>query len=126
MIGRFVGTYLMKRYAAARLMAVFAAANVALCGVAVFGSHVGLYALICASFFMSIMFPTIFSLSLRGLGASTKAGASFLVMAIVGGAALTAIMGRISVASSINMALIVPTICFVVILTFALNSRREQ
>jgi len=126
MIGRFVGTYLMKRYAAARLMAVFAAANVALCAVAIFGSHVGLYALICASFFMSIMFPTIFSLSLRGLGASTKAGASFLVMAIVGGAALTAIMGRISVASSINMALIVPTICFVVILTFALNSRREQ
>ena len=47
---------------------------------------------------MSIMFPTIFSLSLRGLGAATKAGSSFLVMAIVGGAALTAIMGRISVA----------------------------
>ena len=126
MIGRFVGTYLMKRYSAARLMAVFASANVALCAMAIFGSHVGLYALICASFFMSIMFPTIFSLSLRGLGDSTKAGSSFLVMAIVGGAALTAIMGRISVASSINMALIVPTICFVVILTFALNSRREQ
>jgi FHS family L-fucose permease-like MFS transporter len=126
MIGRFVGTYLMKRYSAARLMALFALVNVALCAIAISGSNIGLYALICASFFMSIMFPTIFSLSLRGLGDATKAGSSFLVMAIVGGAALTAIMGRISVASSINSALAVPTVCFVVILLFALNSSRSH
>jgi MFS transporter, FHS family, L-fucose permease len=126
MIGRFVGTYLMKKYPAARLMAFFALANILLCATAISGSQLGLYALIGASFFMSIMFPTIFSLSLRGLGSATKAGSSFLVMAIVGGAALTAIMGRISVASSINMALAVPTLCFVVIFAFAWNSRRER
>ncbi|HEU4601184.1 MAG TPA: L-fucose:H+ symporter permease [Steroidobacteraceae bacterium] len=126
MIGRFVGTYLMKRYSAARLMAIFAFANVLLVGIAIFGSHTGLYALVGASFFMSIMFPTIFSLSLRGLGAATKAGSSFLVMAIVGGAALTAIMGQISVASSINTALCVPMVCFVVILAFSWNSRERS
>jgi FHS family L-fucose permease-like MFS transporter len=125
MIGRFVGTYLMKRIAAARLMTVFAAANVLLCLIATQGSHIGLYALVCASFFMSIMFPTIFSLSLRGLGTATKAGSSFLVMAIVGGAVLPALMGRISVISSINLALILPTVCFAAILAFAWNSRRE-
>jgi FHS family L-fucose permease-like MFS transporter len=125
MIGRFVGTYLMKRIAAARLMSIFAAANVLLCLIATQGAYIGLYALVCASFFMSIMFPTIFSLSLRRLGTATKAGSSFLVMAIVGGALLPALMGRISVSSSINLALVVPAVCFAVILTFAWNSRRE-
>ena len=66
----------------------------ALCLVAVaIGGHVGLYALIASSFFMSIMFPTIFSMSLRGLGVYTKSGSSFLVMAIIGGAVFTAAMG---------------------------------
>ena len=54
------------------------------------GGHVGLTALIASSFFMSIMFPTIFSMSLRGLGVYTKSGSSFLVMAIIGGAVFTA------------------------------------
>ena len=67
----------------------FAAVNVALCVIAVVaGGHVGLTALIASSFFMSIMFPTIFSMSLRGLGVYTKSGSSFLVMAIIGGAVI--------------------------------------
>ena len=78
----------------AKLLASFAAINVALCLVAVAtGGHIGPYALIASSFFMSIMFPTIFSMSLRGLGVYTKSGSSFLVMAIIGGAVFTAAHG---------------------------------
>jgi len=121
MAGRFIGTALMKQFPAERLMAGFAAAGV---GLSIFaaavGGYAGVLALVGVSFFMSIMFPTIFSLSLRGLGAHTKAGSSFLVMAIVGGAALTAIMGRISDASSINAAMTVPALCFAAVLAFAL------
>ncbi len=120
MAGRFIGTALMRRYPASALMAVFAASATALSIVAaVAGGYVGLYALVAVSFFMSIMFPTIFSLSLRGLGEHTKSGASFLVMAIVGGALLTAVMGRISDATSINTAIGVPAFCFCVVLAFA-------
>ena len=57
------------------------------------GGDVGLYALIATSFFMSILFPTIFTMSLRGLGIYTKSGSSFLVMAIVGGAVFPPLMG---------------------------------
>ena len=73
--GRFIGTLLMSRVNPAKLLASFAAINVALCLVAVVaGGHVGLTALIASSFFMSIMFPTIFSMSLRGLGVYTEVG----------------------------------------------------
>jgi FHS family L-fucose permease-like MFS transporter len=77
------------------------------------------------SFFMSIQFPTIFTMSLRGLGAHTKSGSSFLVMAIVGGAVIPPIMGLVSDASSINTAMLVPAICFAVVCLFAWASRRE-
>jgi FHS family L-fucose permease-like MFS transporter len=124
--GRLIGTLLMSRVNAAKLLASFAAINVALCLVAVAsGGHVGLTALIASSFFMSIMFPTIFSMSLRGLGVYTKSGSSFLVMAIIGGAVFTAAMGYISRESTINMAYIVPAVCFAIVFLFAWTSRRD-
>ena len=122
--GRFVGTVLMSKFRPATLLAVFAAADIALCVVAAFaGGQFGLYALIATSFFMSIQFPTIFTMSLRGLGAHTKSGASFLVMAIVGGAIVPPLMGLVSDASSINVAMFVPAACFAVVLWFGLKSR---
>jgi FHS family L-fucose permease-like MFS transporter len=123
--GRFIGTLLMSRVNPAKLLASFAAINVALCVIAVFaGGHVGLTALIASSFFMSIMFPTIFSMSLRGLGVYTKSGSSFLVMAIIGGAVFTAAMGFISRESSINVAYLVPAVCFAIVFLFAWKSRQ--
>lgn len=123
MLGRFLGTTLMNRYSAAALMSLFAAcAGVFSLIAALWGGEPGLWAIVTVSFFMSIMFPTIFSLSLRGLGSHTKIGSSLLVMAIVGGAALTALMGRISDASSINAAIGVPCVCFAVILVFAFTT----
>jgi FHS family L-fucose permease-like MFS transporter len=124
--GRFIGTLLMSRVNPAQLLASFSAINVALCLVAVVsGGYVGLTALIASSFFMSIMFPTIFSMSLRGLGIYTKSGSSFLVMAIIGGAVFTAAMGYISRESTINVAYVVPAACFAIVFLFAWKSRRD-
>jgi FHS family L-fucose permease-like MFS transporter len=124
--GRFIGTLLMSRFRPAALLTTFAAVDVALCALAALaGGGVGLYALLLTSFFMSIQFPTIFTMSLRGLGAHTKSGSSFLVMAIVGGAVIPPLMGLVSDASSINTAMLIPALCFAVVCTFAWISRRE-
>jgi MFS transporter, FHS family, L-fucose permease len=118
--GRFLGAALMRRVAPAKLLTAFAAINILLCGSgALAGGEAGLAALIATSLFMSIMYPTIFALSIRGLGPLTKAGSSLLVMAIVGGAVLTAAMGFVSDHSSIALAMLVPTGCFVAIFAFA-------
>lgn len=126
MIGRFVATALMHKLSAARLMLIFSAANIALCAYAILvPTHSGLLALAATSFFMSLMFPTIFALALDGLGSLTKAGSSFLVMAIIGGAVLTALMGKISDLSGINVAMVVPMLCFVVIGAFAFMAQQK-
>ena len=125
MIGRFVGTALMSRIRPTKLMGYFAVVNVCLTLTAAFvGGQVGLYALAATSMFMSIMFPTIFANSLRGLGPLSKAASSFLVMSIIGGAVLTAVMGAVSDASSISYAMLVPTACFIVIACFAWSAGR--
>jgi FHS family L-fucose permease-like MFS transporter len=118
--GRFLGAALMSRSAPARLLAAFAAINMLLCGFgALAGGQMGLTALIATSLFMSIMFPTIFALSIRGLGPLTKAGSSLLVMSIIGGAVITALMGYVSDSASIATAMLVPAGCFVAIFAFA-------
>jgi FHS family L-fucose permease-like MFS transporter len=120
MIGRFMSTALMLRVRAAWLMWIYAIINVLLCAYAIFyPGHSGLLALVATSFFMSLMFPTIFALGLRDLGAQSKAGASLLVMAIIGGAVLTALMGLMSDLTSIHLAVLVPMMCFVVIALYA-------
>ena len=122
--GRFVGTLLMSKFRPATLLALFAAADVALCVVAALaGGDIGLYSLMATSFFMSIQFPTIFTTSLRGLGTHTKSGSSFLVMAIVGGAIIPPVMGLVSDASSINTAMLIPALCFAVVWLFGMKSR---
>jgi FHS family L-fucose permease-like MFS transporter len=121
MAGRFAGALVMGKVRPARLLGGFAAINAMLCLVAALaGGWIGVFALIATSFFMSIMYPTIFALSIRGLGDLAKPGASLLVMAIVGGAALTALMGFVSDAShSILLAMLVPAGCFLAVLGFA-------
>ncbi len=125
--GRFVGAALLSRLDGARLMAMFGAINVILMIVAAaVGGSVGVAALVASSFFMSIMYPTIFALSLRGLGSLTKLGSSLIVMAIIGGAVLTAVMGFVSDTSgAISLAMLVPAACFAVIIVFARLHRGE-
>jgi FHS family L-fucose permease-like MFS transporter len=123
--GRFVGTMLMSKFRPATLLTLFAAVDVLLCvAAALVGGRYGTYALMATSFFMSIQFPTIFTMSLRGLGSHTKSGSSFLVMAIVGGAVIPPVMGLVSDASTINLAMLVPSICFAVVCLFGLASRQ--
>ena len=102
--------------------------NIGLCAVAaLIGGTVGTAALLIASFFMSIMFPTIFAGSIRGLGDLTKLGSSLIVMAIIGGAVFTNIMGLVSdKTGQIRFAMLVPLLCFAVVGAFAASMRRAR
>jgi FHS family L-fucose permease-like MFS transporter len=125
--GRFIGTFLMRYIPASRLLAVYILLNFFLVLLAVLlPGKLAVYALVGVEFFMSIMFPTIFSLGIRGLGAATKEGASLLIMAIVGGAVFPVLMGRVSDASNIKVAYVVPALCFLVVFYFALKNAKVQ
>jgi FHS family L-fucose permease-like MFS transporter len=119
-LGRFSSAWLMQRVLPARLMGIYAVSNIFLVTAAVlFPGWVGLWAIFMTSFFMSIMFPTIFALGLRGLGANTKIGGSILVMAIIGGAILTPVMGLISErAHSVALAYVVPLLGYICVALF--------
>lgn len=127
MVGRFAGTFLMRYVAPYRLLGFYALITVALLLLAVSASGmVAVYALVGTEFFMSIMFPTIFSLSIHGLGSQTKAGSSLVIMSIVGGAVFPVLMGRISDVSSIQTAYIVPALCFLVVFYFARKTTARE
>jgi FHS family L-fucose permease-like MFS transporter len=128
MVGRFTGTALLSRVKGARLMVLYGGINTLLClAGALVGGGVGVAAMVASSFFMSIMFPTIFVLTLRGLGPLTKSGAAMIVMAIIGGAAFTAIMGVISDKThSIAIAMLVPAACFAVVALFSTLHLRDR
>ena len=124
MVGRFAGTFLMQYIEPRKLLALYAFINIVLSVLAIVGSGmVVVYTLIAISFFMSIMFPSIFSLGINDLGHNTKIGSSLIVMSIVGGALLPPILGIISdKTGSIQNGYIVPLVCFVVVLMFALKT----
>ncbi len=125
MIGRFAGSAIMKHIAAPRLLSLFGAAALTCLSLVLLGSGIApIWALVLLGFFHSIMFPTIFALSLKHLGRRTKLGSSLLVMAIIGGALFPAIMGYISDASSIRYAFLVPFACHLFVLYFALRGYR--
>jgi FHS family L-fucose permease-like MFS transporter len=113
-IGRFASSAIMHYIRPNRLMATYSAINILLVGIGIaFPRWIGLWAIFLTSFFMSVMFPNIFALGIDGLGRNTKIAASFIVMAIVGGAILTPLMGLISQsAHSIAIAYIVPLACY--------------
>ena len=96
-VGRFTSAYLMRTISPNKLMGGYSLANIVLVSLGVlFPGWFGLWCVFLTSFFMSLMFPTIFALGLKGLGPNTKIGGSLLVMAIVGGAAMTPLMGLVS------------------------------
>jgi MFS transporter, FHS family, L-fucose permease len=126
MLGRFSGTFLMKYIKPARLLGTYAVINIALLIIAVFvKGTIAVYAVVLIPFFMSIMFPTIFAMGISGLGEEAKIGSSFLVMSIVGGAIFPLAMGQISDATggNIQLAYLVPILCFIVIGYFAWRFR---
>jgi FHS family L-fucose permease-like MFS transporter len=131
MVGRFAGTYLMRIVPPARLLLMYALACAALASVAMLGQGmVSIGAVIGIAFFMSIMFPTIFSLGIGGAGAHTEMGSSLIIMAIVGGALLPLLFGLVSdLTHNVQYGYAVPLLCFLVIAWFArtaLQASREE
>lgn len=121
MIGRFLGTLLMKFIAPNKLLAIFTTCNIVLCLVISqsFG-WVSFISLISLNLFLSVMYPTIFSLGLKRLGGKVPQASSFLVMAMFGGAVFPPLMGIIA-EKDIAYAYLLPIICYIVILLFALK-----
>ncbi len=120
-IGRFTGTWLIRRADPRKVLACYAFISFVLCLIsALFGGQIGLVALTLCSLFMSIQYPTIFSLGIKGLGQDTKYGSSLIVMTIIGGGIVTPLMGLVSdAAGNIPTAELVPALCFVIIFIFA-------
>lgn len=125
---RFICTWLMRYITPANLLTSMALAAGALTLMVIFiGGAIGVYALVLISFCMSLMFPTIFGLAVRGLGEDTKIAGSGLVMAILGGAVLTQIQGVTSdLTGNINLAYFVPFICFVIIAYYGAIACRKD
>lgn len=120
-IGRFVSTALMRKFKPNKLMGLFSVINIALTTTAiVYPGFFGAWALVFSSFFMSLMFPTIFALGVKGLGPNTKIGGSMIIMAIIGGAIWTPLMGYISDSTqSMAYAMIVPVISYFYIVYYS-------
>ena len=127
-IGRFASAYFMRFVAPNRLMGAYSLANIVLVSMGVLmPGWIGLWAVFLTSFFMSLMFPTIFALGLKGLGPNTKIGGSLIVMAIVGGAVLTPLMGLISVRTgSIALAYSIPLLAYVIIAFYSFLGSRQR
>ncbi|MES2375543.1 MAG: L-fucose:H+ symporter permease [Bacteroidota bacterium] len=126
MVGRFAGTFFMRYVDAARLLSIYSTISILLLVIALTThGNIALYAVMAVPFFMSIMFPTIFALGIKGLGEETKIASSFLVMAIIGGGVAPLFMGLISdKTGSIQMAYIVPLLCFAVVLYYGLKGHK--
>lgn len=127
-LGRFASAWLMRFINPGRLMGAYCVANILLVTVAVFvPGWFGLWCVFLTSFFMSLMFPTIFALGLKGLGPNTKLGGSLLVMAIVGGAVLTPVMGYISERMhSLALAYLVPLLAYVIIALYSFWGSQQR
>ena len=132
---RFLFTWLMKYFRPAKLLLIAAAADIVCTLFVVVLGGTGwpcVIALIAVSFFMSLMFPTIYGLALDGVedpakggyAGDAKIGASGLIMAILGGALITPLQGMVSDAFGINLAYLVPLVCFVVVFAYAMSVRK--
>lgn len=136
-VARFFFTLMMKWFNDSRLLAFSAAAGVLLSAAVILTSGSGLLcltALTLISFFMSLMFPTIYGIALEniespyagGVAGDAKIAASGLIMAILGGAVITPLQGLISDVASINVSFAVPVLCFIVVLAFAVYSGKSR
>jgi FHS family L-fucose permease-like MFS transporter len=127
-VGRFVSTPLMKYVSPSRMLGFYGVANVLLMAVTMTQPGiVGAWAVVASGFFLSIMFPTIFALGLKGLGPNTKLAGSLLVMAIVGGALFPPVLGLIAKSTgSYAKGYIVPLLGFIVVALYGFLAPRVQ
>ena len=134
LIGRFVGTYIMKFVNTRLLLTIFGiGASICTLGAICIEGMFGLYSLILISLFMSIMFPSIYGIALENVDSQdTKLGAAFLVMAIVGGALMPPLQGMIIDQEvimgfpAVNISFILPLICFLIIIVYGYRSFKRR
>jgi FHS family L-fucose permease-like MFS transporter len=122
LVGRFSGAALLKRFAAHKMLGLYALLNVA--ATFLVFCKLGWFSVICvflSFFFMSIMFPTIFALGIFGLGARAKQASAFIVMAIMGGAILPKLMGYVADQFDMSRGFIVPMFCFALVALYGFN-----
>ncbi|ANI89636.1 L-fucose:H+ symporter permease [Arachidicoccus ginsenosidimutans] len=120
-LGRFLGTFLMRYIAPYKLLAFFSFCNILMCILVAQGfGWVSFTALILINFFFSIMYPTIFSLGLKDLGKQTEQASSFIVLGFIGGAVFPPLMGFIANKDT-AMAYYLPIICYIVIMIFGIK-----
>ena len=130
-VSRFVCTWLMKYVKAPKLLAIFSAIAITLTACVVFvDGRLGMYCLVAISACMSLMFPTIYGIALEGVGNDAKLGAAGLIMAILGGSILPPLQATIIDGAgilgvpSVNVSFVVPLICFVVVMIYAMATLR--
>ena len=110
--GRVCGSAIISQFKPQRVLTTYAILCAVLTAMAMGGGQLGLIGIFGTFFFMSIMFPTIFALGIRGLGEHTKLASSLIVMSIVGGAIAPPLMGYIADRTSMRVGFAVPLICF--------------
>ena len=139
--GRWIGTALMKTINPSKMLLLFGIGGVLLCGgTVVVPSVIGLYCLVGVSFFMSIMFPTIYGIALKDMGDEAKIGSAGLVMSIVGGALMPIAQGWIldwggpgfsdikilEFIPEVNFSFILPLICLSVVACYGYNTLKSS
>ncbi len=127
MIGRFIGAALLQKIRAPRLLAINA---VVACGLVVTSmlthGHIAMWSVLCVGLFNSIMFPSIFTIAIEGLGPLTSKASGALVMAIVGGAVIPLAQGALADRIGIHHAFILPALCYVFVFFYALQGFRAD
>ncbi len=125
MIGRFIGAGLLRLIAPGKLLACVATGSILLILLAANSrGPVSGWALLAIGLCNAIMFPTIFSLASEGLGTRAAEGSGIICMAIVGGAIIPPLTGHLADLAGLRMALVLPALCYAIILTFGLYARR--
>ena len=123
MLGRFVGTVTLRRFAPSRVLALHAlCAALCLGGAILLSGHVAMWMLLAVGLFNSIMFPTIFTLAIGGLGRYTSQGSGILCTAIVGGALIPLAQGALADQIGIQHALVIPVVCYAYIGWYGLKA----
>jgi MFS transporter, FHS family, L-fucose permease len=127
MTGRFIGSLLLRRIAPRTLLCVFALAAIALLATTIVSAGaLAMWSVIGIGFFNSIMFPTLFTLSIEGLGPMTARASSLLVMAIFGGAVIPQLQGFLADSIGVQRAFVLPALCYAYIAWYALSGSRLE
>lgn len=127
MVGRFIGAAIMQKLAGGKVLFVHALLAVCLVLVAIFSEgQVAMWSILAVGLFNSIMFPTIFSLAIAGLGENTSQGAGILCLAIVGGAIIPLLQGVLADSASLNMSFVLPILCYLYIAYYGFSGSKPS